>query len=256
MTKAHVGIQLYTLRELTKTDFLGTIRKVADMGYEAVEFAGYFGVPARELRAFVADCGLKAPSSHVGLDFSDLTKMETALAQQIEYAQELGLEYLVTPSSPFSEVPTQEELDHVIAFLERAARMVREAGLKYGYHNHAFEFKQVNGKAIMDHMLERIPAELMFAEFDLGWVHKGGCKPAEYISRYAGRVPLAHIKDFGESTSDTEIGRGVVDFESVFGIAEQAGIRYYIVEQEQFQGSPLDSARISLEYFKARGLLD
>lgn len=255
MAMAKVGIQLYTLRDLTKTDFLGTIRKVADMGYQAVEFAGYFGVPARELKAFIADCGLKAPSAHIGLDFSDLSKMEAGLAQQIEYAQELGLEYIVTPYSPFSPVPTQDELDRVISFLERAAHMVRDAGLRYGYHNHDFEFKLVNGKAIIDHMLERIPAGLMFAEFDLGWVHQGGSKPVDYINRYAGRVPLAHVKDFGDGRKDTEVGRGKVDFKSVFEVAEQAGIEYYIVEQEQFQGDPLESARISLEYFKNQGLL-
>lgn len=255
MTKAQVGIQLYTLKDQTQTDFLGTIRKVADMGYQAVEFAGYFGVPARELRAFIDDCGLAAPSAHVGLDFSDMDKMVSGLKQQIEYALELGLEYIITPSSPFSPVPTAEEVDRAVSFLEKAAELVREAGLQYGYHNHDFEFKQVNGKAIMDHFLERIPAGSLIAEFDLGWVHKGGSRPVDYVRKYAGRVPLVHVKDFAEGRSDTEVGRGKVDFKSVFDIAEQAGIRYYIVEQEQFRTSSLESARISLEYFKANGLL-
>jgi sugar phosphate isomerase/epimerase len=255
MAKAQVGIQLYTLKDQTQNDFLGTIRKVADMGYQAVEFAGYFGVPARELRSFIEDCGLKAPSAHVGLDFSDMEKMVSGLNQQIEYAQELGLEYIITPYSPFSDIPTEAELNHVVSFLEKAAEMVSAAGLKYGYHNHAFEFKHVNGKAIMDQFLDRIPADRMIAEFDLGWVHMGGCRPVDYIRQYAGRVPLVHIKDFGDGKSDTEVGRGSVDFESVFDIAEQAGIQYYIVEQEQFQSSSLESAKISLEYFREKGLL-
>lgn len=255
MTKALVGIQLYTLKDQTQTDFLGTIRKVADMGYQAVEFAGYFGVPAKELRAVIEDCGLKAPSSHVGLDYSDRDKMVSGLQQQIEYAQELGLEYLITPYAPFSPVPTEEEVDRVVSFLSKASEMVAAAGLKYGYHNHDFEFKQVNGKTIMDHFLERIPADRMVAEFDLGWVHMGGCKPVDYIRQYAGRVPLVHVKDFGEGRSDTEVGRGSVDFKSVFAIAEQAGIDYYIVEQEQFQSSSLESARISLDYFRENGLI-
>jgi sugar phosphate isomerase/epimerase len=255
VTKAKVGIQLYTLRDETKHDFLGTIRKVADMGYQAVEFAGFFGVPASELRQFLKDCGLAAPSAHIGLDFTDLSKMQSGLAEQIEYAQELGLEYIITPHSPFSEIPTEEELEARILFMEKAARMVTSAGLKYGYHNHAFEFKLVNGETIMDHFLNRIPADLLVAEFDLGWVHKGGQRPVDYVKKYTGRVPLVHIKDFGDGRDDTEVGNGVVDFGSVFAIAEEAGIEYYIVEQEQFSSSPLESARISLDYFKEKGLL-
>lgn len=254
MAQAQVGIQLYTLRDQTQVDFLGTIRKVAEMGYKAVEFAGFFGVPAQELRRHLEDCGLKAPSAHIGLDFSDLGKMEAALAEQIEYAKELGLEYIITPYSPFSPEPTKEEVDRILTFLEKAAQMVNEAGLKYGYHNHDFEFKKVEGKAIIDHFLERIPADRMTAEFDLGWVHVGGSRPVDYVTKYAGRVPLVHIKDFADGRSDTEVGQGHVDFKSVFEIAEQAGIRYYIVEQEQFTSSSLESALQSLQYFKDLGL--
>lgn len=256
MAKALVGLQLYTLRDLTSTDFLGTIRQVAEIGYQAVEFAGFFGVPAKELKAHLADLGLKAPSAHIGLNFNSLSEMEEDLARQIEYAQELGLEYVITPYAPFSPVPTREEVDRIGSFLERASEMVLAAGLRYGYHNHDFEFKQVDGKAIIDHFLERIPADRMVAEFDLGWVHRGGSRPVDYVTRYAGRVPIVHVKDFGEGVSDTEVGAGTVDFESVFRVADQAGIQCYIVEQEQFRGSPLESARISLEYFRAKGLLD
>ncbi|RAU91599.1 sugar phosphate isomerase/epimerase [Paenibacillus sp. YN15] len=255
MAKPKVGLQLYTLRSLTKDDFLGTIRQVAEIGYEAVEFAGFFGFSAKEVKAVLNECGLEAPSAHIGINFTDLALMEEELKQHIEYAQELGLQHIVTPWSPFSEVPTAEELDERIRFLTRAAELVKDAGMQYGYHNHAFEFKLVNGETIIDQMLARIPAELMTMEFDLGWVHKGGKSPAEYIKKYAGRVPLAHIKDFGDGRDDTEVGNGVVDFKSVFPLAEEAGIQYYIVEQEQFVGSPLDSARTSLQYFRNNGIL-
>lgn len=254
MAKPKVGLQLYTLRSLTKDDFLGTIRQVAETGYEAVEFAGYFGVSAKELKAVLDECGLEAPSAHVGINFTDLALMEEGLKEQIEYAQELGLQYIITPWAPFSEVPTVEELDERIRFLTRAGELVKDAGLQYGYHNHAFEFKLLNGETLMDQMLARIPAELLTMQFDLGWVHKGGKVPADYIKKYAGRVPLAHIKDFGDGRDDTEVGNGVVDFKSVFPLAEEAGIQYYIVEQEQFVGSPLDSIKISLQYFRDNGI--
>ncbi|GGD99022.1 sugar phosphate isomerase/epimerase family protein [Paenibacillus nasutitermitis] len=253
MTKPIVGLQLYTLRDLTEMDFLGTIHKVAEMGYRAVEFAGYFDTPAKELKAVLDSTGLEAPSAHVGLDFTSPEKAREQLAKQIEYAQEIGLKYMVTPWAPVPEDPTEDDVDSLAAILEAAGRLVNEAGMKYGYHNHDFEFKLVNGKPLMDFLLERVPAEYLFAEFDLGWIHMGGQKPLDYVTRYAGRVPLVHFKDFGEGRRDTEVGKGVVDLKSVLGVAGQAGIEYFIVEQEEFRSSSLESAKISLEFFRENG---
>lgn len=250
-----IGIQMYTLRDRAEKDFLGTLAKVADMGYRAVEFAGYFGVPAGELRRTLNSLGLTAPSAHVGLDFSSLEQMERALSREIEYAVELGLQYIITPSAPLPENPTMEDVTALIPFLEKASAMVRGAGLQYGYHNHDYEFQQVDGKAVIDIWLERIPAEQMIAEFDLGWVHRGGARPIDYVSRYAGRVPLVHIKDFGANNEETDLGKGQVDFGSVFKAAEESGILYYIVEQEAYAESSLTSAKLALDYFRRLGLM-
>ncbi|WP_258881687.1 sugar phosphate isomerase/epimerase [Paenibacillus sp. sptzw28] len=253
LAKPIVGLQLYTLRDQTEKDFLGTIRKVADMGYKAVEFAGYFNTPAKELKLVLDSVGLEAPSAHIGLNFGDPDKIESELGKQIEYAQEIGLKYIVTPWAPFPENPTEDDVNKLAAILEAAGRQVSAAGMKYGYHNHDFEFKPVNGKPAIDLLLERVPAQYLFAEFDLGWVHMGGQKPVDYVNRYAGRVPLAHFKDFGDSSRDTEVGKGVVDLKSVLGVAEQAGIEYFIVEQEEFASSSLESAKICLEFFRENG---
>ncbi|KAI7258522.1 hypothetical protein KC345_g10534 [Hortaea werneckii] len=250
-----IGIQMYTLRDQTEQDFLGTLGKVADMGYRAVEFAGYFGVPAAELRRTLDRLGLAAPSAHVGLDFSSLDNLERALAREIEYAVELGLQYIITPSAPLPQNPSLEDVKAVIPFLEKASAMVRAAGLQYGYHNHDFEFAQVDGKAVIDLWLEQIPAEHMFAEFDLGWVYRGGARPIDYVLRYAGRVPLVHIKDFGANNEETDLGKGQVDFQSVFEAAEASGIQYYIVEQEAYAESSLVSAKLALDYFRQLGLV-
>ncbi|WP_058301584.1 sugar phosphate isomerase/epimerase family protein [Gorillibacterium timonense] len=255
MTKPIVGLQMYTLRDMTEKDFIGTLRKVADLGYKAVEFAGYFGTPAKELRALLDELGLKAPSAHIGLSFEEPDKISANLAKEIAYAKELGMEYIITPWAPLPEQPTMEDVKKLASILESAGRQVVEAGLKYGYHNHEFEFKLVEGKPVMDHLLELVPAEYLVAEFDLGWVHMGGQVPVDYVNRYAGRVPLAHFKDFGEGTRDTEVGTGVVDLKSVLGVAEQAGIRYFIVEQEEFSNSSLESAKLCLDFFKENGVL-
>jgi len=255
MAKPQIGIQMYTFRELTKDDLLGTLKKVAEIGYKAVEFAGFFGHSAKEVRKVLDDNGLVAPSAHIPLNYNEPDKLESDLQQQIDYAKELGLEYVITPWAPFPAEPTKADLDKFIATIDKASRLVTAAGLKYGYHNHAFEFKLVDGKPIMDLLLEQVPAEFLFAEFDLGWVHMGGQKPIAYVNRYAGRVPLAHCKDFGDGRGDTEVGKGVVDLKSVLGVAERAGIEYYIVEQEQFQSSSLESAAICLEFFRENGVL-
>jgi len=254
-TVQQVGIQMYTLRDQTEKDLLGTLRKVAEMGYEAVEFAGYFGVSAKELRSTLDELGLAAPSAHVGLDFSSLDNMQSALSREIEYAQELGLQYIITPGSPVPSNPSLDDVTALIPFFEKASEMVRAAGMKYGYHNHDFEFKKVNGQAIIDLWLERIPAEHMVAEFDLGWVYVGGADPAEYVSRYSGRVPLVHIKDFGADHVETDLGMGKVDFSPIFENADQAGILYYIVEQETYASSSLESAKQSLDYFRKLNLV-
>lgn len=250
-----IGIQMYTLRDQTERDFLGTLGKVAEMGYQVVEFAGYFGVAAGELRRKLDELGLAAPSAHVGLDFSSLDQMERALAREIEYAAELGIQYIITPSAPLPPSPSIEDVTRIIPYLEKASAMVRAAGMQYGYHNHDYEFAKVDGKAVIDIWLERIPAEHMLAEFDLGWVYRGGARPVDYVSRYAGRVPLVHIKDFGANQEETDLGKGEVDFRSVFEIAEQSGILYYIVEQEAYEVSSLESAKLALDYFRGLGLM-
>jgi sugar phosphate isomerase/epimerase len=253
MAKPQVGLQLYTLRDQTEKDFLGTIRKVADMGYDYVEFAGYFNTSAADLKKVMEETGIKAVSAHISLSFNEPDKIESDLAKQIDYAKHIGLKYIITPWAPLPETPVMADVESLAATLEKAARQVQEAGLVYGYHNHDFEFKLVDDKPLIDILLEKIPAELMIIEFDLGWVHMGGQSPAKYVKKYAGRAPVVHLKDFGDGRRDTEVGSGVVDYESVFAVAEDAGIQYFIVEQEEFASSSLESAKLSLDYLRSRG---
>ena len=255
MTKPVVGIQLYTFRDVTKDDLLGTLEKVAEIGYQAVEFAGYFGHSAQEIRKVLDAAGLKAPSAHVPLNFAEPDKFESDLKREIEFALELGLEYVITPAAPFHEAADEAELDALIGMIDRASRLVTEAGLKYGYHNHDFEFRVIGGRPIIDRLLERIPADRLAAQFDLGWVHVGGHSPVEYLRRYKGRVPIAHFKDFVRGREDTEIGRGAVGYDTVLPAALDAGVEILIVEQEQFEASPFESAKVSLEFFRKHGLL-
>jgi sugar phosphate isomerase/epimerase len=254
MSKPQVGIQLYSVRDRSEKDFLGTIREIGEIGYKNVELAGYYGHSAKEVRQALTDAGLNAPSAHVGLSVNDAAIWDN-LKQQVEYGLELGLKRFIVPYYPLGDNPTLEGVVKMADTLEQAARIVKESGLEFGYHNHAFEFKPVEGKLVIDHILERIPADLLFAEFDLGWVKVAGQDPAEYVKKYAGRLPLVHAKDFKEDGTDTEIGRGSVDWDTALAACESAGVEYIIIEQEHYDVSSLESAKLNYAWFKARGWL-
>lgn len=256
IVKPMIGLQLYTVRNETERDFLGTLRKVAEMGYQAVEFSGYYNTPAREIRALLDELQLKAPSAHIGLNFGEPANMAADMAKQIKTATMLGVTYLVVPWAPLPETPTLDDVKHLAGMLEQAGKQAAQAGLKFGYHNHDFEFKLVEEKPIIDHLLTAVPADVMVAEFDLGWMHLAGYKVTDYVKKYAGRIPLAHFKDFNQGRKDVVIGQGVVDLKSVLPIAEQAGIEYIFAEQEEFENaSSLESAKAALEFFRENGML-
>lgn len=251
MAKPQVGIQLYSVRDLCQEDYLGTIRQIAGIGYRNVELAGYYGVSARDLKAALADAGLNAPSAHIGLNYQE--PIADQVKRQLEYAQELGLKRYIVPFYPLGDNPTEDDVAKMASVLEEAARIVTEGGLSFGYHNHAFEFKKVNGTPAIDLLLQRVPADLLFAEFDLGWVKVGGEDPAAYVKKYAGRVPVVHAKDFKDDGVDTEIGRGTVDWDSALAACEETGVEYVIIEQERYDVSSLESAKLNYAWFKERG---
>lgn len=251
MAKPQVGIQLYSVRDLCAQDYLGTIRQIAEIGYRNVELAGYYGVSARDLKAALADSGLNAPSAHIPLNNDE--PVAEQVKRQLEYAQELELKRYIVPYYPLGDNPTEDGVARMAERLEEAARIVTEGGLTFGYHNHAFEFQKVNGTPAIDLLLARISPELMFMEFDLGWVKVGGEDPAAYVKKYAGRVPVVHAKDFKEDGNDTEIGRGSVDWDSALAACEASGTEYVIIEQEHYDIGSLESAKLNYAWFKDRG---
>ncbi|GGG67658.1 sugar phosphate isomerase/epimerase family protein [Paenibacillus radicis (ex Gao et al. 2016)] len=246
-----VAIQMYSLRDLAQRDFLGTLALVADIGYEAVEFAGFYDTPARLLRQRLNQLGLTAPSAHIGLNFTNPDRMESEFEAQLEYASELGLKHVITPWAPLPAQPTIDELARLAELFYRCGEQASRYGLKYGYHNHEAEFKLVAGRPAIDHLLERVPAELMTMEFDLGWVYVAGNDPVDYLRRYAGRVPLAHFKDLSDGRRDMELGSGKVGYERLIPEAIRAGVQYMIVEQEQFAVSAVESAKQNLAFFES-----
>ncbi len=253
MAKPLIGLQLYSLRDHTEIDFLGTLEKAAEIGYQTVEFAGYFKTPAEQVKSKLDELKLVPSSAHVPLNFENTKRLESDLAGQINYAREIGIQYIVTPWAPLPMQPTMDDVKNLTEVLAKCGQMVKEAGMQFGYHNHEFDFKLVDDKPVIVHILEQIPADLLVAEFDLGWIHLAGYSPLDYLIRYKGRSPLVHFKDFAEGRKDVEVGLGQLGYEQLLDKLEDLGVTHVYAEQEQFPESSLVSAKNNFEFFKRRG---
>jgi sugar phosphate isomerase/epimerase len=262
-----IGVQLYTVRDAMQKDFDGTLAKVAAIGYESVELAGfsmdqgkvlYFSQSPRELRAALDRHGLAATSTHV--NYKSLTPEN--FAKVIEASQLLGHSYIVNPWIDDEMRKQPDGWKRIAEAFNQAGEMSRKSGMQFAYHNHWFEFTAVNGKSPYDILLEECDRNLVKMEMDLCWIIIAGEDPVKYFDRYPGRFPLVHVKDMkkispvpasggqdlGDSLDDmTDVGSGVIDWKRIFTHSETAGIKYYIVEHDKPK-APFDSIKASYEY--------
>lgn len=251
LSRIPVALQLYSLRTYTADDFLGTLKSVADMGYAGVEFAGYGGLAAAELRKALDDLGLQAVCSHV-----PLAEIEKNFDQQIDYSLTLSSRYIAVPALPEPmRAPSAAWIDLGVRLNELGARC-RARGIQLCYHNHAFELQKYEGRYLLDILYGSSGPDLLQAELDIYWIKRGGDDPAAYLRKMAGRCPLLHLKDMeaGPEQFFAEVGAGVIDLDSVFAAANQSGVNWYIVEQDKSRRDPMESVRISINNLKQRGL--
>ncbi|SDO61127.1 sugar phosphate isomerase/epimerase family protein [Halobacillus sp. SY10] len=246
-TPIPIAVQLYTLRNETAADFAGTLRKVADLGFDAVEFAGFGDMTALEVKRLLDELGLKAASSHVPLD-----ELKNNLPQVIEDQKTIGSQYVVCPY-----IENRNEADYVqlIEDLKKIGDECRQHGLTLCYHNHDFELEPLpDGRKPLDAILEETDENQVQAEFDIYWLQKAGDQPSAWIDRYQGRTPLIHLKDMtlDEEQYFAELGTGGVDLDTVFVLGEKAGVKYWIVEQDESRRTPLESLEISMNYLKEK----
>ncbi len=250
MSRPVVGLQLYTLRTVINDDPAGVLRQVAEMGYEAVELAGFAGLTAEEFKAALDEAGLKAVSSHASLQ-----AVEDDFDAVVEQARLFGYSYVGLGSVPAELRGSRENWVATAQRLSAVGKRLREeAGLTFFYHNHAFEFEeQYDNDYGLDLLYANSDAQNLQAELDTYWVQKGGENPVEYLKKYAGRTPILHIKDMGADGDFAEIGTGSLNWPAIFSAAEAGGVQAYIVEQDTCPGNPLDSVRISIENLKKMG---
>lgn len=247
-----VGLQLYTLREETEKDFVGTLKAVADMGYQAVEFAGYGGIEAKEMKKVLDDLGFITPSSHVPFEL-----LLTQLEEQIEYSLEIGAKYIICPNLDAEKhLRGEQNLKNTLDSFQKIAIKCKENELQFVYHNHDFEFEKQDGKTFLDHIFQSLDADLLVAELDLFWVKKAGLDPVQYLSTFKNRCPIIHVKDMTNDDRQTyaEVGYGIIDYPSIFETAEKMGVHYYLVEQDACDRPPLESVKMSIDYLKSIGI--
>jgi sugar phosphate isomerase/epimerase len=248
LSKMNIGLQMYTLREETAQDFVGTLRKVAEIGYQGVEFAGYGGMTADKLAALLQELNLKAIASHVSL-----AQLSTHLEEEIDFNLAIGSRYIICPY--IAEEDRKEETQWLSIFtqLEAIGRKCFERGIGFAYHNHDFELLQkVKGALVLDAMMQAIPKDALLMELDSCWVYHAGQNPKAYIAQYAGRLPLLHLKDMRKLADGgaltVELGQGEVDLTSIIEASGHAGVEWLIVEQDKCSNPPLESIKESLNW--------
>lgn len=253
MTRLGIGIQLYTVREETSKDFRGTLRKIAALGYEGVEFAGYGDVPAEEMKALLQELNLQVIGSHVGWD-----KLANDVDSQIDYLKTIGGTYFIVPHVAAEYRKDAEDWKRNFELFNTVGEKVQAAGLKFAYHNHDFEFHvQVDGQYAFDALFQAVPSADV--EMDLGWMQFAGLNTEEYIRTYTGRLPLVHVKDYVKSAEGkiktVELGNGEIPLEKTIQWVEQAGTKWLIVEQDHCDKNSLECVATSIEWLKANYLV-
>ena len=243
---AKIGLQLYSIKELTEKDFFGSLEKVAKIGYQGVEFAGFFGAPASELKKVLDDLGIVPCGSHTGID-----ALEEELNRVIDYNLEIGNQYIICPGLP------EHMRDSYDAYLKLADKFneigqkCKDQGIQFGYHNHDVEFQKFNGEYGLDILLSNTQPDLVHMELDTFWVEYAGLKSVDFMKKYPKQhSSLIHIKDMKslDEKISTEVGNGIMDFVEIINLAKELGTKWYIVEQEEFEMPQLESIEKSLEY--------
>jgi len=244
---ARLGIQLYTVRAAMKADMPGTLALVAKLGYREVEFAGYFGRTAAEVRALLNDHGLAAPSTHLELD--DVRERFDATA---EFARSVGIRYLTVASLDMRTIKTVDDWKRTADAFNDAGRRAKAAGLRFAYHNHVAEFASVDGRIPLDILIGGTDPALVTFELDIYWAAKAGFDARTFFARFPGRFEMVHVKDAtaAPAMEMTDVGSGTLDWKGIFARHAQAGIVHYFVEHDN-PADPMDSIRKSANYLNA-----
>ncbi len=238
----NIAIQLYSVREELEKDFKGTLQKIADIGYEGVEFAWNYGeMPQTELNQFLNALGLQC----VGL-YAPPAQIEEPSSEAYLYAKSLESPFI---TSGLQNMVSEKQWPAAIEIIKNAAVVAASEGMTLLYHNHQQELEHIGEKRALDIMLDSTDSGIVQAELDIGFIALAGADPVEYIRRCSGRLPRIHVRDVKENKTFTELGNGVVDLEGIVREANKAGTEWLVYEQTQPDAadSPVESAAVSFK---------
>ncbi|PIB37412.1 hypothetical protein BFP72_05170 [Reichenbachiella sp. 5M10] len=246
-----IGLQLYTLRDSMSVSPKETLQRVAKLGYTQIELADYkegrfYGFEPKDFTRIAKSYGLTPVSAHIGIE-ALRSKPELVISS----CKVAGISYVVLPWLQEEERQNIEQYKEHVALMNRIGKMCSEAGLKFAYHNHAFEFESIDGEVPMDIIMEGTNPEHVKMELDLYWISKAGFDPVTYLQKYPGRFTMWHVKDMDDTPDQnfTEVGNGTIDYQAIFELIESSDLEYFFVEQDQ-SSNPLGSIETSIQYLK------
>jgi sugar phosphate isomerase/epimerase len=243
MREDQISLQLYTVREETSRDMPDTLRRISEIGYPAVEFAGYGGLSPRDLRKVLDDLGLSASGAHVPLESWERDP-ETVIADM----HTLNCAHAIVPIAPPERRGDEASVASLAESLNRWGELCRTEDVTFSYHNHAFEFEPMGGTTMWDVLVREMDPELVHLELDLYWVRYGGADPETLLRDFAHRVSLVHMKDMASDAqrSDLPVGEGTMPWPTLLSAAGAAGVEWYVAEQDNPRDAPEDVS-ISLQ---------
>jgi sugar phosphate isomerase/epimerase len=251
--KKHIGLQLYSLREMVKDDGIqAVLEAVAKMGYTHVETAGYddgkiYGLDPKDFKQRLDDLGMRCTSAHLGPDYSKEKETEIMAwwDKAVESYNQVGAKYLVKPSMPINEKTTADDLKMYCDYYNAIGYKAAAASMAFGYHNHAFEFEHsFDGKTGYDFLLDNVSKQHVFFQMDVYWIMMAGHDPAKYLKERPRQFKAIHIKD------EMEIGAsGKMNFQAIFEQMKANRTKDWYVEVEEYTNNdPLESVQESYNY--------
>jgi len=236
MPRIPIALQLYSIRQDCAQNLPATLEAVARMGYDGVEFAGYHGRTAAELRKMLNDLGLKCAGTHIKLD----VLLGDELPRTVAFNRELGNKYLIVPGLADTYRNSRAAWRKTADVFSEIAGKLAPDGLFTGYHNHHIEFTPMDGELPWDTFFGNTRKQVVM-QFDTGNALHGGGDPVTFLQRYPGRALTVHLKEFSKTNPKALIGEGDVNWSEVFRLCETTGgTQWYIVEQESYAYPPLE----------------
>lgn len=250
----NIGVQLWSVKEDMGKDAAGTLAKVAKMGYKQVEGFGYsegkfFGLPADQFAKVLAENGLTMPSAHAMITSKDYTngQLSDAFKKLTDDAKKVGQKYVIAPAMADEDRSKGKLMAEIF---NKAGEHCKSMEMKFGYHNHDFEFEKYDGVSLFKTLLDNTQKDLVTFEMDLYWVKFAKENPIEWFKKYQGRFTHFHVKDHDPTKNvSVEVGEGDINFQEIFN-SKLSGAKYFIVELEDYKRHALEGIEISLNNLK------